>query len=177
VASVKRLLAAGIVACVFAATATGADYHRTAQSLMPTPAQVGFKSVLEFKPAKKPTTKLGKGWKAGVAAIFAKGTTKAPVDAAITAFVYDNAAHAKAAWQTVCPKCGHIVVKGVQLRYGAGKTSQGIDLVQVFTACHNVYTSVLTEGSESQTKLAGDAELIAFAIYKRANHFGMSACK
>jgi hypothetical protein len=176
VARLTCALAAAALACALAGAATAADYHNTAQALMPTPAQVGFRQVLEFKRATKPARKLAKGWKSGVAAIFAKGASKAAVDSAITAFIYDNAADAKAAWQNACPKCPHIVAKGVQLRYAAGKSSSGIPLVQVLTVCHNVYTTVLTEGSETQTKLAGDAELIALAIYKRANHFGMSAC-
>jgi hypothetical protein len=67
-------------------------------------------------------------------------------------------------------------VSGIQVRYIAGKSSSGIPIVQLFGTCHNVYTTVVTEGSETQTKLVGDAELIVFGIYKRANHFGMSAC-
>lgn len=170
------LLAAAGAACVFAAAALGGDYKNTAQALMPTPQQVRFAQVLEFKKAKKPAAKLAKGWKSGVAAIFQKGTSKAPVDAAITAFIYATAADASTAWTKACPKCPHMKVSGVQIRYIAGKSSSGIPVVQLFGACRNVYTTVVTEGSETQTKLVGDAELIVFGIYKRANHFGMSAC-
>jgi len=168
--------AAAALACVAAGTAAAGDYHNTAQALMPTPQQVGFAQVLEFKRAKRPAAKLAGGWKTGVAAIFLKGTTKAPVEAAITASIYATAADASKAWVNACPKCGHMRVNGIQLRYEAAKTTSGI-VVELFGACHNVYTSVLTEGSETQTKLVGDAELIAFGIYKRANHFGMTACK
>jgi len=175
VAFLTRLGAVVVFACVLPGAAAAGDYHNTAQALMPTPQQVLFTHVLEFKPAKKPAAKLAGGWRSGVAAIFQKGTTKAPVEAAVTAFIYATAADAKTAWQNACPKCGHMRVNGIQFRYEAGKQN-GLDVVELFTACRNVYTSVITEGSESQRKLVGDAELIGFAIYKRANHFGMSAC-
>jgi hypothetical protein len=170
-------VAAAAAACTLAAGAAGGDYKNTAQALMPTPQQVKFAQVLEFKRAKKPAAKLAKGWKSGVAAIFQKGkTTKTAVDAAITAFIYASAADATTAWTNACPKCPHMKVSGIQVRYIAGKSSSGIPIVQLFGTCHNVYTTVVTEGSETQTKLVGDAELIVFGIYKRANHFGMSAC-
>jgi hypothetical protein len=173
---VKRVAAVLAFACVLAGTATAGDYHNTAQALMPTPSQVAFSQVLGFKPAKKPTGAVGRGWKSGVAAIFQKGSTKAPVDAAISAYIYTNAGAARAAWQNACTKCPHKLIEGIQVRYAAGKQN-GSDVFELLTACHNVYTNVLTEGSESQAKLVGDAELIAFAIYKRAEHFGMSNCK
>jgi hypothetical protein len=176
VALLRRLGAVAVLACVLAGAAAAGDYHNTAQALMPTPQQVSFAQVIEFKKAKQPAAKLARGWKSGVAAIFEKGTTKAPVEAAITAFIYASAADAKTAWLNACPKCAHMLVNGIQFRYAAGKQN-GLELVELFTACRNVYTNVVTEGSESQTKLVGDAELIGFAIYKRANHFGMSACK
>jgi hypothetical protein len=177
VARMRLVAAAAAVACVFAASAAGGDYKNTAQALMPTPPQVKFAQVVEFKKAKRPAAKLARGWKSGVAAIFQKGTSKTAVDAAITAFIYTSAANATTAWTNACPKCAHMKVSGIQIRYVAGKTSAGIDIVQLFGACRNVYTTVVTEGSETQTKLVGDAELIVFGIYKRANHFGMSACK
>lgn len=175
-ASMKLLLGLTALACVLAAGAAAADYRKTAQALMPTPQQVGFAHVLEFKRAKKPVAKLAQGWKSGVAAIFQKGTTKAPTEAAITASVYATAGDSKTAWVNACPKCPHMRLRGVQLRYTAVKTTAGLDVIELFTTCHNVYTAVVTEGSESRTRLVGDAELIGFAIYKRAVHFGMSAC-
>jgi hypothetical protein len=175
VALLTRLAAVAFLACVVVGAAVAGDYHNTAQALMPTPQQVRFAQVLEFKKATKPAAKLAPGWQSGVAAIFQKGTTKAPVDTAITAFIYATATDAKTAWQNACPKCAHMRFNGIQFRYEAGKQN-GVDVVELFTACHNVYTNVVTEGSESQRKLVGDAELIGFAIYKRANHFGMSAC-
>ena len=165
-----------MLACVLAGTAAAGDYHNTAQALMPTPNQVRFAQVLEFKKAKKPATRLAHGWKSGVAAIFEKGTAKAPVEAAISAYIYASATDTKTAWQNACPKCSHMLINGIQVRYAAVKQN-GSEVIELFTACHNVYTSIVTEGSETETKLVGDAELIGFAIYKRANHFGMSACK
>jgi hypothetical protein len=172
----RCLLVVVTLACVVAATAAAADYRNTAQALMPTPQQVQFTQVLQFKRGKKPVAKLARGWKSGVAAIFEKGPTKAPVEAAITASIYASAADARTAWTNACPKCPHLRLRGIQVRYEAVKTNAGLDVVELFTACHNVYTAVVTEGSESRTKLVGDAELIGFAIYKRAVHFGMSAC-
>jgi hypothetical protein len=172
-----RVLALAAAACALAGVAAAADYRKTAQALMPTPQQVNFAQVLEFKKAKRPAAKLAKGWKSGVAAVFEKGTAKAPVEAAITAFIYADAAAARTAWTNACAKCPHMKVGGVQVRYAAGKTSGGLDVIQLFGTCHNVNTSVVTEGSETQTKLVGDAELIVFGVYKRAQHFGMSVCK
>jgi hypothetical protein len=171
-----RVLALAAAACALAGVAAAADYRKTAQALMPTPQQVNFAQVLEFKKAKRPSAKLAKRWKSGVAAIFEKGTAKAPVEAAITAFIYASAADSSSAWASACAKCPHTKVGGVQVRYAAGKTSGGLEVVQLFGTCHNVYTSVVTEGSEAQKKLVADAELIVFAVYKRAQHFGMSAC-
>ena len=74
----KRLCAVAAFAGVFAAAAAAGDYHGKAQALMPIPREIGFAQVLQFKPAKKPAATLARGWQAGVAAIFAKGTTKAP---------------------------------------------------------------------------------------------------
>jgi hypothetical protein len=176
VARLTRLGAAVAVACVLAGTAAAADYHNTAQALMPTPNEVRFTQVLQFKKAKQPAAKLARGWRSGVAALFQKGTAKAATQAAITAFIYASAADAKTAWLNACPKCPHMLISGIQVRYEAGKQN-GLGVVELFTACHNVYSNIVTEGSESQTKLVGDAELIGLAIYKRANHFGMSACK
>jgi len=177
VARVTLATAVAALAGVVAGAAAAGDYHNTAQALMPTPQQVSFAQVLEFKKAKRPGAKLAHGWKSGVSAIFQKGTTKAPVEAAITAYIYATAADAGTASVNACPKCGHSRINGVELRYEAAKTSSGTVVVEIFSACHNVYASVLTEGSETQTKLVADAELIAFGIYKRAAHFGMSACK
>ena len=175
-AAVKLLAGLAALACLLAAGAAAADYRNSAQALMPTPQQVGFAQVLGFKRAKKPVAKLARGWKSGVAAIFQKGTTKAPIEAAITASIYATAADSKTAWVNACPTCQHLRLRGIQLRYAAVKTTAGLDVIELFTTCHNVYTAVVTEGSESRTKLVGDAELIGFGIYKRAVHFGMSAC-
>ena len=62
------------------------------------------------------------------------------------------------------------------MRVKAGESS-GATVVQAFAACRNVYVSVLTTGPETTMKLATDAGTIGVAVYRRATHFGMSACK
>jgi hypothetical protein len=172
----KLVLAVAVVVGAFAAVAAAADYPGKAQALMPTPKEIGFAQVLQFKPAKKPAAKLAGGWRSGVAAIFAKGTTKAPTEAVTTIYLYSSAAAAKTAWQRSCPTCKHVLVQGVQLRYQSG-TSNGGPTFQDYTVCHNVYASVVTVGSESRSKLANDAGTIAGWVYKRALGMGMSPCK
>jgi hypothetical protein len=172
---VKTVAVLAVLAGSFATVAAAGDYRGKAQALMPTPGQIGFKQLLQFKPAKKPGAKLAGGWQQGVAAIYAKGTAKAPIDAAATVYVYANAAAATTALQYACPKCARVPGKGVQMRASVGK-SNGTTVVQAFTACHNVYVNALTTGSETTTKLATDAGVIALAVYRRATHFGMSAC-
>ena len=174
--SLRRLLAVAALAGVFAAAAAAGDYHRTAQALMPTPAQVGFKQLLQFTKAKRPGASLARGWQGGVAAIYQKGTTKAPVEAAATAYVYATAADAKLAWEHACPACQHVLVNGIQMRYVARRVNGAIAF-QNYTYCHNVYTAVVAAGPESATKLGNDVGVISGAIYRRAIHFGMSACK
>jgi hypothetical protein len=172
----KTILVLAVLAGAFAAVAAAADYHGKAQALMPTPKEIGFSQVIQFQPAKKPAAKLAGGWQSGVAAIFAKGTTKAPTDAVATIYLYSSAAAAKTAWQRACPSCKHVLVQGVQLRYQSG-TANGVPTFRNYTVCHNVYASVVTEGSESPSTLANDAGAIAGWVYKRALGMGMSACK
>jgi hypothetical protein len=171
----RHIWAIATLACVFAATAAARDYHGQARALMPTPKEVGYTQLLQFRPAKKPAAKLAQGWQAGVAAIYAKGTTKAPIEAAATVYVYTSAAVASTALQHACPKCSHTRAKGIQMRFEAN-TANGTTIVQTFMTCHNVYANVLTTGSETATKLATDAGVIGLAVYRRATHFGMSAC-
>ena len=172
----KRLCAVAAFAGVFAAAAAAGDYHGKAQALMPIPREIGFAQVLQFKQAKKPAATLARGWQAGVAAIFAKGTTKAPIEAAATIYVYTAAAVARTALQHACPKCPHVSAEGIEMRVKASKSS-GATVVQAFAVCRNVYVSVLTTGPETTMKLATDAGTIGVAVYRRATHFGMSACR
>jgi hypothetical protein len=172
VATVKLAFSLAVLACVFAAVATARDYPGKAQALMPTPKEIGYSQVIEFRPAKRPAATLAQGWQSGVAAIFAKGAT---AEAVATIFLYSNNAAATTAWRHACPTCAHVLVKGVQMRYQAG-SANGAPAFRNYTVCHNVYASVVTVGSESAAKLANDAGTIAGWIYKRAMGMGMSAC-
>jgi hypothetical protein len=172
----KSLLVIALLAGAFAAVAAAADYRGKAQALMPTPKEIGYARVIEFQPVKKAPTNLARGWQSGVAAIFAKGTSTAPVQAVAAVYLYSSAAAAKTAWQHACPSCKHVLVEGVQLRYQGG-TANGLLTFRNYTVCHNVYVSVVTAGSESASKLATEAGMIAGWVYKRALGMGMSACK
>jgi hypothetical protein len=165
-----------VLGCVFVSAAAAADYRGKAQALMPTTKETAFPTLLEFTKAKKPSGTFARGWQAGVAAIYQKGTTKSPIEAATTVYVYSNAATAKLAWQHVCPQCSHTVVAGLQMRYGSSKAN-GLLTFQSYTYCHNVYAAVVGQGTETATKLGNDVGTIIAAIYRRAVHFGMSACK
>jgi hypothetical protein len=171
---VSAISLAVLLACAFAATASAADYRGKAQALMPTPKEIGFTQLIQFRRAKKPTTKLAQGFKEGVAALYVKGTAKAPVEAAATVYVYATPAAAKAAWRRACAACPHVLVKGVQMRYQARRVN-GTTAFQDFTVCRNVFVNAVTAG-EPATKLATDAGTIAGAVYRRAQHFGMSRC-
>jgi hypothetical protein len=176
VAKLRVVCAVAVLACTVTGAAAAADYHGQIRALMPTPKEIGFTRLIAFKPAKKPAVALRRGWKGGVAAIYAKGTTKALVEAAATVYVYASAADASSASQRSCPKCPHTRARGIQMRYAATKT-RGIVTVQTFMVCHNVYANTVTTGAEAPTKLATDAGLIGLAIFNRAVHFGMTVCK
>ena len=165
---------AAALACVFAASAAAGDYKSKAQALMPTPKEIGYTQLLQFRKAKKPTARLAPGYREGVAAIYAKGTKKAPVEAAATVYVYATPGAAKTAWQRACAGCPHVLVKGVQMRYQARKIN-GTVAFENFTVCRNVFVNAITAG-EPTAKLANDAGTIAGAVYRRAAHFGMSPC-
>jgi hypothetical protein len=174
VARLSAIFLTAVLACTLAATATAANYPGKAQALMPTPKEIGFTQLLQFRRARKPTGKLGQGFKEGVAALYARGTKKAPVEAAASVFVYATPAAAKAAWRRACGRCPHVLVKGVQMRYQARKVN-GALAFQDFTVCRNVFVNAVTAGEPAQ-KLANDAGTIAGAVYRRAAHFGMSRC-
>jgi hypothetical protein len=175
VARLTTIFLPALLACALAATAAAANYPGKAQALMPTPKEIGFTQLLQFHRAKKPTGKLGQGFKEGVAALYARGTAKAPVEAAATVYVYATPAAAKTAWQRACTRCPHVLVKGVQMRYQARKVN-GTLAFQNFTVCRNVFVNAVTAGEPAE-KLANDAGTIAGAVYRRAAHFGMSRCK
>lgn len=172
----KRACTVAVAACVFVSSAAAADYRGIARALMPTPKEIGFTQLIQFTKANKPSGALARGFRAGVAAIYQKGTAKTPVQAAATVYVYATATAAKTAWQQTCVKCPHLVAKGIQMRFAASKSS-GTSVVQTFTICRNVYVNAVTQGPETTTKLATDAGAISLAVYRRATHFGMSACK
>jgi len=161
--------------CMFAAAAAAADFRGKAQALMPTPKETAFPTLVQFAKAKKPGGALAPGWTAGVAAIYRKGTASAPVQAAATVFVYSAGARARSAWQHACPACKHTSVAGLQMRYRSGKAN-GLLTFQSFTYCHNVYAAVIGQGLEAATKLGSDVGTVIAGIYRRAVHFGMSAC-
>jgi len=170
-----RLTAVAVgLACAFATTAAAGGYQGKAQALMPTPKEIGYTQLLQFRKAKKPTARLAPGYREGVAAIYAKGTKKAPVEAAATVYVYATPGAAKTAWQRACGVCPHVLVKGVQMRYQARKIN-GTVAFENFTVCRNVFVNAVTAG-ETAAKLANDAGTIAGAVYRRAAHFGMSRC-
>ena len=182
----KRLCAVAAVAGVFAAAAAAGDYNGQLRALMPTPKEVGFTQLIRDahlrgyaqapRHAKKPAANLAHGFKGGVAAIYAKGTAKSPVEAAATVYLYATDAEAKTAWQRACPSCSHVLVKGVQMRYEERKVNGAVTFRSV-TFCRNVWAAVIAAGPEATTKLANDVGVISGAVYRRATHFGMSACK
>ena len=174
-ARLTAVAAVTALACAAVTAAAAADYQGKAQALMPTPKEIGFTQLLQFRRTKKPTAKLAQGYKEGVAAIYAKGTAKAPVEAAASVFVYATPLAAKTAWERACPSCRHVLVNGVQMRYQA-RNVNGTIAFENFTVCRNVYVNAITAG-EPATKLANDAGTIAGAVYRRAAHFGMSRCK
>jgi hypothetical protein len=169
----KVLPVVAVLACVFVAAAGARDFRGKAQALMPTPKETAFPTLVQFTKSKKPSGALGRGWQAGVAAVYQKGTT---AGAAATVSVYSTAAAAKTAWQKVCPKCKHSLVAGLQMRYRTGRAN-GVLTFESFTYCHNVYAYVIGQGSETATKLGTDVGTVIAGIYRRAVHFGMSACK
>ena len=173
-ARVSCIAFAAVLAYACAASAAPGDYSGKAQALMPTPKEIGYTQLLQFRRAKKPGGRLAHGYREGVAAIYVKGTAKAPVEAAATVFVYGSPAAAKTAWQRACAGCPHVVVKGVEMRYQARKVNGGIAF-EDFTVCRNVFVNAVAAG-EPATKLASDAGTIAGAVYRRAVHFGMHRC-
>jgi hypothetical protein len=159
-----------VLAAVAFAGATG--FNGTAQQLAPPTPQSGFTHVLASRPAKQPHGALGAGFKSGWAVIYQKGTTKSPVEALLNVYVYKNAAQAGAAYTKTCTTCSaHVVARGVSLKFGGGSA------VQAVATCHNVFASVIADGSESTTKLVHDAGFLAGVVFGRAVGLGMPSCK
>jgi hypothetical protein len=174
VARVIRLVAALAAACVLTGTAAAADFRGQARALMPAPKEVGFTRLVAFRPAKNPAAKLGRGWKAGVAALFSKGAANASTNAAATVYVYANAGAAGAALASACAKCPAVRLQGIALRLRA--TTANGTVIETYTACRNVYVDAVTTGPETATQLSTDAGRIVLGVYRRAVHFGMTAC-
>jgi hypothetical protein len=172
----RRAGAAVAVACALAPAAGAADYRGQARALMPAPKEIGFTKLLAFQPAKRPAGKLARGWKAGVAALYAKGAAKTPTEAAATVYVYASGAAATAALRSACTNCVGVILQGIDLRVQAGK-ERGATVIQTYATCRNVYVNAVTTGPETATRLSADAGLIVLGVYRRAVHFGMSACK
>jgi hypothetical protein len=164
-ASVIHVLAG---AAVVAAT----GFNGTAQQLVPPPPQSGFTHVLASRPAKQPRGAIGTGFKSGWAVIYQKGTTKAPIEAVLTVYVYKNATEAKTAYTKTCTACSaRVVAQGVSLKFGGGSA------VQAVAACRNVFASVIANGSEPTEKLVHDAGFLAGVVFGRAVGLGMPSCK
>ena len=163
-AGVIRVLAA-------AAFAAATGFNGTAQQLAPPASQSGFTHVLASRPAKQPRGAIGAGFKSGWAALYQKGTTKSPIEAVLSVYVYKNASEAKTAYTQTCKTCtAHVVAQGVSLKFGGGSA------VQAVATCHNVFATVVADGHESTAKLVHDAGFLAGVVFGRAVGLGMPSC-
>jgi len=173
-----RLAIATAVALVVtggALAATG-DYPGTSQALAPTPGEIAFTSVVSFKPAKKPTGALAKGFKNGVVAFYQKGNAANPVQAITTIYVYKTAADAKHGYASTCGAAcpSHDAYKGIETKAGTVKQS-GATTLHFATTCRNVLVSIVAAG-ETVKALSTDAVTIGRWVLKRALGMGMSPC-
>jgi hypothetical protein len=151
-------------------------YPGTSQALMPSQREIGFMTLVLFKPAKTPSAALRKGYKNGVGALFEKGTKTAPVNVVITVYVYSSTASATLAWTHACSKCKvESAPQGIKLKAEAG-TSSGLPSLHEVSRCGNVYLDVLEAGAESVSKLDSDVATVTNAVYVRAIHGGLSSC-
>ena len=85
--------------------ATAALFPGTSQQLAPQAKEIGFTTVVAFARAKAPASNRLPGYRNGVVALYAKGTSTTAVQAFTTIFVYRGAAEATASWQNSCAKC------------------------------------------------------------------------
>ena len=165
-----------VAACVFASVAAAGIYPGKSQALMPAPKEVGFTNMLAFQPAKKPKAALSRGYKNGVVGIFQKGTTTAPTETVITAYVYTSSANALLAWKNACTKCKVVSAPaGLKLKAEAG-TSNGQPTLHEITVCANVYVDVVEQGKVKTLTLDTDVAKSTNAVYQRAVHGGLSSC-
>ena len=161
---------------VLAATAAAATYPGKSQALMPGQKEIGFTTLVLFKPAKKPPATLLKGYKNGVAALFEKGTKTAPVEVVVTVYVYSSTADATLAWTHACSKCKiESAPRGIRLKAEAG-TSSGLPTIHEVSRCGNVYLDLLEASAESASKIDTDLATVTNAVYVRAIHGGLSSC-
>jgi hypothetical protein len=177
-AVIARVLAAAAVFLTLsgvAAAAAGKDYPGTSQKLAPTLTEIGFSSLVSFKPAKTPVAAEAKGFKNGAVAFYQKGTLKKPIQTIVTIYVYSSAADAKLAYTHSCSSCGTpIKSHGVVIKSGSS-TTNGITTVTVVSNCRNVYVAIAI-ADEALKSLYNDAGVIAGQVYDRAVGLGMSSC-
>jgi hypothetical protein len=168
-AAVFLSLAGGAVA------AAGKDYPGTSQKLAPTLSEIGFSSLVSFKPAKKPVAAEAKGFKNGAVAFYQKGTLKKPIQTIVTIYVYSSSADAKIAYTHSCSACVPLkTTHGIAIKSGSS-TASGITTVTLVSNCRNVYVAIAI-ADEALKSLYNDAGVIAGRVYTRAAGQGMTAC-
>jgi hypothetical protein len=159
-----------------AVAAAGKDYPGTSQKLAPTLTEIGFSSLVSFKPAKKPVAAEAQGFKSGAVAFYQKGTLKKPIQTVVTIYVYSNAADAKLAYthscSSACPT--PMTTHGIQIKAGSS-TANRITTLTLVSNCRNVYVAIAI-ANEALKSLYNDAGVIAGQVYNRAVGQGMSAC-
>jgi hypothetical protein len=155
--------------------AAGKDYPGTSQKLAPTLTEIGFSSLVSFKPAKKPVAAEAKGFENGAVAFYQKGTLKKPIQTIVTIYVYSSAADAKLAYTHSCSSCvTPMTTHGIVIKSGSS-TANGITTVTLVSNCRNVYVAIAI-ADEALKSLYNDAGVIAGQVYNRAVGQGMSAC-
>ena len=168
-AAVFLLLSGGAVA------AAGKDYPGTSKKLAPTLSEIGFSSLISFKPAKTPVAAEAKGFRNGAVAFYQKGTLKKPIQTIVTIYVYSSAAAAKVAYTHSCSTCvTPLTTHGIVIKAGSS-TANGITTLTLVSNCRNVYVAIAI-ADEALKALYNDAGMIAGQVYNRAIGQGMSAC-
>lgn len=158
-----------------AVAAAGKDYPGTSQKLAPTLTEIGFSSLVSFKPAKKPVAAEAQGFKSGAVAFYQKGTLKKPIQTIVTIYVYSSAADAKLAYTHSCSSCvTPMTTHGIVIKSGSS-TANGITTVTLVSNCRNVYVAVAI-ADEALKSLYNDAGVLVGQVYNRAVGQGMSAC-
>ena len=158
-----------------AVAAAGKDYPGTSKKLAPTLTEIGWSSLVSFKPAKTPVAAEAKGFKNGAVAFYQKGTLKKPIQTIVTIYVYSSAADAKLAYTHSCSACvTPMTTHGIVIKSGASTTNR-ITTVTLVSSCRNVYVAIAI-ADEALKSLYNDAGVIAGQVYNRAVGQGMSAC-